>query len=53
MCRVGDEKGEKSGIEFPNEKVVKSLEEGERYKYLCELEAHEVMVNEMKDKVKK
>ena len=41
------------GIEFPNEKVVKSLEEGERYKYLCELEAHEVMVNEMKDKVKK
>ena len=41
------------GIELPNDKVIKSLEEGESYKYLGVLEADEVMVNEMKDKVKK
>ena len=41
------------GIQFPNDKVIKSLEEGERYKYLGALEADEVMVNEMKDKMKK
>ena len=40
------------GIQFPNDKVIKSLE-GESYKYLGVLEADEVMVNEMKDKVKK
>ena len=38
---------------MPNDKVVKSIEEGESYKYLGVLEADEVMVNEMKDKVKK
>ena len=41
------------GIELPNDKVIKSLEEGESYKYLDVLEADKVMVNEMKDKVKK
>ena len=41
------------GIELPNDKVIKSLEEGESYKYLGVLEADEVIVNEMKDKVKK
>ena len=41
------------GIELPNDKVIKSLEEGESYKYLGVLEADKVMVNEMKDKVKK
>ena len=41
------------GIHLPNDKVIKSLEEGESYKYLGVLEADEVMVNEMKDKVKK
>ena len=41
------------GIELPNDKEIKSLEEGESYKYLGLLEADEVMVNEMKDKVKK
>ena len=40
------------GIQFPKDKVIKSLEEGESYKYLGALEADEVMVNEMKDKVK-
>ena len=40
------------GIQLPNDKVIKSLE-GESYKYLGVLEADEVMVNEMKDKVKK
>ena len=40
------------GIQLPNDKVIKSLEEGESYKYLGVLEADEVMVNEMKDKVK-
>ena len=40
------------GIQLPNDKVIKSLE-GETYKYLGVLEADEVMVNEMKDKVKK
>ena len=37
---------------MPNEKVIKSLE-GENYKYLGVLEADEVMVNKMKDNVKK
>ena len=41
------------GIELPNDKVIKSLEEGESYKYLGLLEADKVIVNEMKDKVKK
>ena len=40
------------GIQLPNDKVIKSLEEGESYKYLGVLEADEVIVNEMKDKVK-
>ena len=34
---------------MPNDKVIKSLEEGESYKYLGVLEADKVMVNEMKD----
>ena len=41
------------GIQLPNDKVIKSLEEGESYKYLGVLEADEVVVNEMKYKVKK
>ena len=41
------------GIQLPSDKVIKSLEEGESYKYLGVLEADEVIVNEMKDKVKK
>ena len=41
------------GIELPNEKVIKLLEERENYKYLGWLEADEVMVNKIKDKVKK
>ena len=41
------------GIQFLNDKVIKSLEEGDSYKYLGVLEADEVMVNEMNDKVKK
>ena len=52
MCHVGDEKGENSEVRWysmPNDKVIKSLEEGESYKYLGVLEAYEVMVNEMKD----
>ena len=40
-------------IQSPNDEVIKSLEEGESYKYLGVLEADEVMVNERKDKVKK
>ena len=40
-------------IQLPNDKVIKSLEDKESYKYLGVLEADEVMVNEMKDKVKK
>ena len=40
-------------IQLLNDKVIKSLEEGESYKYLGVLEADEVMVNEMNDKVKK
>ena len=40
------------GIQFPNDKVIESLEEGESYKYLGVIEAVEVMVNEMKDRVK-
>ena len=41
------------GIQLPNDKVIKTLEEGQSYKYLGLLEAGEVMVNGMKDKVKK
>ena len=41
------------GIQLSHGKVIKSLEEGETYKYLLVLEADEVMVNKMKDKVKK
>ena len=40
------------GIQLPNDKVIKSLEEGGSYKYLGVLEADEVMVNKMKNKVK-
>ena len=39
-------------IELHNDKVNKSLEEGDSYKYLGVLEADEMMVNEMKDKKK-
>ena len=41
------------GIRLPNDTVIKSLEEGEGYKDLGALKADEVVVNEMKDKVKK
>ena len=41
------------GIQLPSDKVIKSLEEGESYKYLGAPEANKVMLNEMKDKVKK
>ena len=44
---------ESGAIELPNDKVIKSLEEGKSYRYLGVLKAGEVMVNEMKDKVKK
>ena len=37
---------------MPNDTVMKSLVEGESYKYLGVLEVDEVMVNEMKNKVK-
>ena len=40
------------GIELAIEKVVQSLKEGGSYKCLGVLEAGEVIVNEMKDKVK-
>ena len=56
MCHVSNEKGEmvkSDGIQLLNDKVIKSLEEGESYKYLGVLEADEVMVSEMNDKVKK
>ena len=36
-------------MRLPNDKVIKSLEEGESYKYLGVLEADGVMVNEMKN----
>ena len=41
------------GIQVLNDKVMKPLEEGETFKYLGVPEADKVMVNEMKDKVKK
>ena len=41
------------GIQLPNYQVIKSLEEGEIYIYLGVLEADEIMVNEIMDKVKK
>ena len=55
MCHDGDEKEmvKSDGIRLPNDKVIKSLEEGKDYKDLGALEADEVMANEMKDKVKK
>ena len=37
-----------ANIQMPNDKVFKSIEEGESYKYLGVLESDEVMVNEMK-----
>ena len=40
-------------VKRPNDKVIKSLKDGESYRYLGVLEADEVMVNEIKDKVKK
>ena len=40
-------------IQLPNHQVIKSLEEGEIYIYLDVLEADEIMVNEIMDKVKK
>ena len=40
-------------IQLPNDKVIKSLKKGESYKCLGVLEADQVMVNEMKDTVKK
>ena len=43
MCHVGDEKGQNSDKVI--DKVIKSLEEGESYKYLGVLEADEVMGN--------
>lgn len=36
-----------------SDKVIRLLNEGENYKYLVELEADEMMVIEMKDKMKK
>ena len=56
MCHVGDVKGKilkSDGIEFPIDKVNKSLEEGQSYKYLGVLEADNVMANEMKGNVMK
>ena len=41
------------GIKLTNDKVIKLLEEGESYSYLAVLEADEMMVNEMMNKVKK
>ena len=56
MCHVVDKKRKTvklDGIQLPNDRVIKPLEEGESYKYYGVLEADEVMVNEMKDKVQK
>ena len=56
MCHVCNDKRKKvksDGIQLLNNKVIKSLEERESYKYLSVLEADEVMVIEMKDTVKK
>eukprot|EP00795_Rhopilema_esculentum_P006459 gene6459-biopygen8057 len=39
------------GIKMPDDKVIKSLKEGEGYKYLGVLQADEVQVKEMKGKV--
>ena len=36
------------GIQLSNDKVIKSLEEGESYKYLGVLKVNKVMINEMK-----
>ena len=41
------------GIHLPSDKVIKSLEEADSNKYLGVLEADEVTVIEMRDKVKK
>ena len=40
-------------IQLPNDKLIKSLKEREIYKYISVSEADEVIVNGMKDKVKK
>ena len=40
------------GTELPNEEVIKSLEEGQSHNYLRVLKTDEVMVNEIKDRVK-
>ena len=56
MCYVGDEKGKivkSDSNELHNEKAIKSPEEGESHKYLGVLETDEVVVNEMKNKMKK
>ena len=54
MLVMQKRKIEKSdSIPLPNDKVIKSLEKGESYKHLGVLEADEVMVDEMKDKVEK
>ena len=41
------------GIELPNDKVIKSLQEGESYKYLGILEAHKLLEEKMKLNVSK
>ena len=41
------------GIQLYNDKVIMSLEDEVSYKYFGVLEADKVMVNDMKDKVKK
>ena len=56
MCHIGDKKGENSEfrwIHLPSDKIIKSLEEADSNQYLGVLEADEVTVNEMRDKVKK
>ena len=55
MSHVGDEKGENIEvrcIQLPNDKEIKSLKDGEIYKYLGVLEADEVMVKSVGNKVK-
>ena len=51
MFDVNNERGEKTksdGIKFPDNIVIKSLKEGEGYKYLGMLEIDEVQEKEMK-----
>ena len=40
-------------LELVTERLIKSLEKGDKYKYLGVLEADEVIVNQMKAKMKK